>query len=88
MLPLEGLKVIDLTTRVFAPATSAILGDWSADVIKIEDPARGDPHRNLLFVAGLEVPEVNFPWKLDNRNKRGMAIDLRTEKVPSILRTG
>ena len=85
MLPLEGIKVIDFTTWVFAPAGAAMLGDWGADVIKIEDPATGDPQRNILSVAGLEVPEVNFPWELDNRNKRSMAIDLRTEKGKEIL---
>lgn len=85
MPALEGIKVIDFTTWVFASACSAILGDWGADVIKIEDPENGDPQRGLIAVSGMEVPEVNFPWELDNRNKRGMAIDLKTEQGKRIV---
>ncbi|MBC8461439.1 MAG: CoA transferase [Deltaproteobacteria bacterium] len=85
MLPLEGIKVIDFTTWVFAPAASAILGDWGADVIKIEDPTTGDPQRAIISVAGWDVPEVNFTWELYNRNKRGMAIDLRIKEGRDIL---
>jgi crotonobetainyl-CoA:carnitine CoA-transferase CaiB-like acyl-CoA transferase len=85
MLPLEGIKVIDFTTWVFAPAAGAILGDWGADVIKIEDPTTGDPQRALVSVGGYDVPEMNFPWELDNRNKRGMAIDLRIKEGQDIF---
>ena len=85
MLALEGIKVIDFTTWVFASGCSAILGDWGADVIKIEDPNGGDPHRGLVSVLGLEVPKINFPWEVDNRNKRSVAIDLKTDKGKEIV---
>jgi len=85
MLALEGIKVIDLTTWVFAPACSAMLGDWGAEVIKIEDPITGDPHRGLVSVMGVEIPEINFPWEVDNRNKRGMAVNLKTEQGRQIV---
>ena len=85
MLALEGIKVIDFSTWAFAPGAAALLGDWGAEVIKIEDPATGDPHRGLVTVAGAEVPDINFPWEFDNRNKRGMAVDLRTEKGKEII---
>lgn len=84
-MPLEGIKVVDLTTWVFAPGACALLGDWGAEVIKIEDPTTGDPHRALVSVAGLTVPDINYPWEVDNRNKRGMAVDLRTEKGKEIV---
>ena len=85
MLPLEGIRVIDFTTWVFAPAAGAMLGDWGADVIKIEDPTTGNPQRAIVSVAGHDVPEINFPWELDNRNKRSMAIDLRIKEGRDIL---
>jgi len=85
MLALEGIKVIDFTTWVFASGCSAILGDWGADVIKIEDPDGGDPHRGLVSVMGLEVSKINFPWEVDNRNKRSLAVDLRTDKGKEIV---
>ena len=85
MLALEGIKVIDFTTWVFASGCSAILGDWWADVIKIEDPDGGDPHRGLVSVMGLEVSKINFPWEVDNRNKRSVAVDLRTDKGKEIV---
>lgn len=53
MLPLEGIKVIDLTTWAFAPARSAALGDWGAEMIKIEHPETGDNFRWFLTVDGI-----------------------------------
>jgi len=86
MLALEGIKIIDFTTWIFAPGCTALLADWGADVIKIEDPATGDPQRAIImFGGGTEVPEINFPWELENRNKRGMAIDLRVEQGKQII---
>jgi crotonobetainyl-CoA:carnitine CoA-transferase CaiB-like acyl-CoA transferase len=85
MLALEGIRIIDFTTWAFAPGSCAILADWGADVIKIEDPTSGDPHRGLFMVAGVGMPDINFPWEFDNRNKRGMAVDLRTDEGKEIL---
>ncbi len=86
MLALEGIKVIDFTTWIFAPGGTAILADLGADVIKVEDPVTGDPQRAIImFGGGTEVPEINFPWELENRNKRGMAVDLRVEKGKQIM---
>ncbi len=45
--PLKGIKVVELGIWVAGPATSAVLGDWGAEVIKIENPAGGDPVRGL-----------------------------------------
>ncbi len=77
MLPLEGIKVVDLSTWIMAPACAATLGDWGAEVIKIEDPQTGDHLRWFLMAVGIDDSEVPVSlFGLDNRNKRGMAIDL------------
>jgi len=76
MLPLEGIKVVDLTHFIFGPACSATLGDWGAEVIKVEQPD-GDHYRWFLTVVDIDESESPVSlFGLDNRNKRGMAIDL------------
>ncbi len=86
MLPLEGIKVVDLTTWVFAPSCAATLGDWGAEVIKIEDPQTGDVFRWFLMALGIDESEVPVSlFGLDNRNKRGMAIDLKQPEGRDIV---
>jgi crotonobetainyl-CoA:carnitine CoA-transferase CaiB-like acyl-CoA transferase len=85
MLALKGIKIIDFTTWVFAPGGTAMLADLGADVIKVEDPGTGDPQRFILMFGGLEVPDINFPWELENRNKKGIAIDLKVEQGKQIM---
>src|SRR3954468_19429424 len=58
---------------VAGPAAAAILGDWGAEVVKIEPP-EGDPFRALLSAVGLD--RSNPPFELDNRNKRSIALNL------------
>ncbi|HEX77392.1 MAG TPA: CoA transferase [Dehalococcoidia bacterium] len=78
--PLEGVKVVDLTTWAAAPAACQLLGDWGADVVKIEHPAGGDPARGWSGPGWLP-PCPLFPgWEADNRNKRSIALDLYKEK--------
>jgi formyl-CoA transferase len=86
MLPLEGIKVVDLTTWIMAPVCAATLGDWGAEVIKIENPESGDDFRWFLMVVGIDESEVPVSYfGLDNRNKRGMAIDLKQPEGREIL---
>ena len=58
------------------------MADFGADVIKIEPPG-GDTYR--VRNAGYPPSPYNFPWIVDNRNKRGVAIDLRTEDGRRVL---
>ena len=58
MLPLEGLKVVDLTTWAMAPVCAATLGDWGAEVIKIEDPKTGDTFRGFLTNYGIDESQL------------------------------
>jgi crotonobetainyl-CoA:carnitine CoA-transferase CaiB-like acyl-CoA transferase len=70
--PMEGVKVVEVGMWVAGPAGAGILGDWGADVVKIEPPD-GDPFRALL--SGI-VDGVSPPFELDNRNKRSVGLNL------------
>jgi crotonobetainyl-CoA:carnitine CoA-transferase CaiB-like acyl-CoA transferase len=73
---MEGIKVVEVGMWVAGPAAAGILGDWGADVVKIEPP-EGDPFRALL--SGI-VDSANPPFELDNRNKRSVGLNLATEE--------
>ncbi|MTB11401.1 MAG: CoA transferase, partial [Actinobacteria bacterium] len=75
--PLEGVKVVELGVWVAGPAAAGVMADWGADVVKIE-PMSGDPARSFQFMYGGNPPD-NPVFELDNRNKRGVAIDITTE---------
>jgi len=76
--PLAGLKVIDAGSFIAAPAAATVMADLGAKVIKLEPPA-GDPFRNIRRAPGNPPCEVDYGWLADNRNKRGLALDLKTE---------
>jgi crotonobetainyl-CoA:carnitine CoA-transferase CaiB-like acyl-CoA transferase len=77
MGPLSGIKVVELGMFVAGPAAAAALGDWGADVVKIENPAGGDPIRALLSLGLVAVePDVNPALELENRNKRSITVDV------------
>jgi len=73
---MEGVKVVEVGQWVAGPAAAAMLGDWGADVVKIEPPD-GDPFRGLLSALG---PGISPPFELDNRNKRSVALNLGSEE--------
>jgi crotonobetainyl-CoA:carnitine CoA-transferase CaiB-like acyl-CoA transferase len=73
---MEGVRVVEVGMWVAGPAAAAVLGDWGAEVLKIEPP-EGDPFRGLLSAINLDV---NPPFELDNRNKRSLALNLGTEE--------
>ncbi|MGD1111336.1 MAG: CoA transferase, partial [Mycobacterium sp.] len=75
--PVEGIKVVELGVWVAGPAAAGILADWGADVIKIEPPA-GDPGRLFGRMLGCDLG-VNPPFEMDNRSKRSIVLDLRTD---------
>ena len=74
-MPLEGVKVVELGLWLAGPACAAILADWGADVIKLE-PLAGDPYRGYDWAW---EGRMNPPFELDNRGKRSVAVDLRTD---------
>jgi len=76
-LPLAGLRVLDISSFIAAPAAATVLGDWGADVIKIEGPD-GDPNRTIMNdSANYPKGAVNYPWQMDSRNKRSLVLDLK-----------
>ncbi len=76
--PLSGVRVVEVAMWVAGPSTAAVLGDWGATVIKLEDPDGGDPIRGMTTRAmGDGEVCVRPPYELDNRNKRSVAVDLR-----------
>ncbi|MFE0513443.1 CaiB/BaiF CoA transferase family protein [Streptomyces sp. NPDC058964] len=70
--PLSGLRVLDLATLFAGPLAATLLGDFGADVIKVEHPAKPDPSRG----HGPAKHGVGLWWKLLGRNKRTITLDL------------
>jgi crotonobetainyl-CoA:carnitine CoA-transferase CaiB-like acyl-CoA transferase len=82
---LKGIRVIDLTTYAAGPVCSRVLGDWGADVIKIE-PLTGDTYRHFGLMMGTPVGEDEDPlFYIDNANKRGIAIDLKAPEGKQVM---
>ncbi|MDX3106874.1 CaiB/BaiF CoA transferase family protein [Nonomuraea angiospora] len=82
MTSLADLRVIDAATLFAGPSAAMMLGDFGADVIKIEHPRRGDPSRG----HGASVDGVGLWWKTLARNKRAAAVDLSHPDGQAILR--
>lgn len=75
--PLAGIRVVELATVVAGPGVGRYLADFGADVIKVEAPG-GDPTRRMGW-TGPGESDAYF-WKLVNRNKRVISLDLKTEQ--------
>ena len=84
-LPLAGLVVLDASTYIAGPAAATALGDWGADVIKVEAPGIGDPHRLGWRGANYPKADANYPWQLEGRNKRSIALDLKQEQGREVM---
>ena len=81
-LPLSGIRILDVASFIAAPVAATVLGDYGADVIKVEPPGEGDPNRMIAVVAsGYPKSPINYPWHLDSRGKRSLAIDLKNERA-------
>jgi crotonobetainyl-CoA:carnitine CoA-transferase CaiB-like acyl-CoA transferase len=79
--PLAGLRVIDAGVLFAGPVIGTLLGDFGADVIKVEHP-RGDALRTL----GWQKNDVSLWWAFVNRNKRFISLDFGTEEGAALLR--
>ena len=80
----SGLKVVDFATYVAAPGAAVILSDFGADVIKVEPPS-GDPWRNGHKIVPQPAADQPYQWHLANRNKRSIALDLKSPSAQHVL---
>jgi len=80
----SGLKVVDLASFIAGPSAAVILSDFGADVIKVEPPS-GELWRHAHNMPPQPVAEDPYPWHLANRNKRGMALDLKSPSAHQVL---
>jgi crotonobetainyl-CoA:carnitine CoA-transferase CaiB-like acyl-CoA transferase len=79
---LQGLRVLDLATFIAAPMAATLLGEFGAEVIKVEQPGVGDDLRRL----GRQVDGVSLWWLSDARNKRCITCNLRMPEGQALVR--
>lgn len=80
--PLQGLKVLEMGQLIAGPFAAKTLGDFGADVIKIEPPEGGDPLRQWRLIQD----GTSVWWQVQSRNKRSIALDLRQPEGQAIAR--
>ncbi len=80
----SGLKVVDLASFIAGPSAAVILSDFGADVIKVEPPS-GDYWRHANQIPPQPFAKDPYQWHLQNRNKRGLALDLKSPGAQPIL---
>ncbi|HLW46201.1 MAG TPA: CoA transferase [bacterium] len=80
--PLAGLRVLDLGNMIAGPFCARLLGDFGADVIKVEQPGRGDPVRGWRS----RYRGHSLLWKTMNRNKRAVTLDLHADEGQAVAR--
>ena len=77
-LPLAGIRVIDASTFIAGPSCAALLGEFGAEVIKVEHPVGGDPLRRLGTDSGSD--ERSLLWLNEGRNKRSVTLNLKSAR--------
>ena len=82
MMPLKGIRVLDLTRYLAGPFCTRRLGDLGAEVIKIEDIQSGDPSR---YLAGPKIQDTSSYFIIINRNKKGITLNLRNDQGRKIF---
>ena len=80
--PLAGIRVLELGSFIAGPFAGQLLGDYGAEVVKIESTATGDPMRRW----GINLDGESLWWPIIARNKRSVALDLRDEQARVLLR--
>lgn len=79
--PLAGVRVLDVSTILAGPLAASLLGEFGAEVIKIEQPGEGDPARRYPPLAGGE----SAAWARIGRNKRSVTLDLHRPEAADVL---
>ena len=81
---LEGIKIIDAASFIAGPSAATIMGDFGAEVIKIEPPT-GDSLRNLISNGRMPEGPDDYCWQLTSRNKKSVSLDLKKDSAHRIL---
>jgi len=81
--PLAGIRVVELGSLIAGPFCGQLLGDFGAEVIKVEDPGRGDPMREW---GQVKVQGLSLHWPIIGRNKKSVTADLRREEGRELVR--
>jgi crotonobetainyl-CoA:carnitine CoA-transferase CaiB-like acyl-CoA transferase len=87
-LPLEGMRVVDLSIWLYGPLAGTVLADLGARVVKIERPDGGDFSRGLSHLQGSRMTTAdgrNLTWELFNRGKQSLTLNLRTPGGQEVL---
>ena len=82
--PLKGIRVLDIACFIAAPYSATLMGEFGADVIKIEHPNGGDPLRQ--FGTKTDLPNQSLAWLNEARNKRSITLNLSKPEGAEILK--
>ena len=80
--PLDGIRILELGNIVAAPFAGKILSEFGAEVIKVEEPTKGDPLRNWRVMD----KETSVWWYVQGRNKKSITVNLREKEGQDIVR--
>lgn len=83
---LEGIRVLDLTVWFQGPVCAQYLADFGAEVIHVERPGTGDPARGVRSINAVPVADWNQYFLVVNRNKKSIAVDLKSDEGRDLIR--
>jgi crotonobetainyl-CoA:carnitine CoA-transferase CaiB-like acyl-CoA transferase len=84
--PLQGVRVLDLGTRIAAPFCAGLLGELGAEVIKVEQPGRGDFMRDMGPFLQTDDGPYSLSWAVEGRDRRSVTLDLRRAEGQELFR--
>lgn len=85
--PLQGLRVVDVGTRIGAPFCAGLLGEWGAEVVKVEQPGAGDFMRGIgPFAQATGSGAYSLFWAVEGRGRRSATCDLRRPEGQALFR--
>jgi len=85
--PLEGLRVLDLGTRIAAPFCAGLLGEMGAEVVKVEQPGSGDFMREIgPFMEAGDGESYSLFWAVEGRGRKSITLDLRRDEGQELFR--
>ncbi len=82
---LKGIRVIEAATMVVVPAAGVVMGDFGAEVIKVEAPGGGDIHRYGHQLPGMPISEIPYAFQVENRNKKSIVLNLKDNTGREIM---